>query len=77
MPQPSTNPNEEFVTPEGVRNYLKQLQFETAKYLSKLNGSIAMMEEGYTSHLQDLIPVFASLNEANNLAINYIHKLDG
>lgn len=36
-----------------------------------------MMEEGYTSHLQDLIPVFESLNEANNLAINYIHKLDG
>lgn len=36
-----------------------------------------MMEEGYISHLQDLVPVFESLNEANRLAINYIGRLDG
>lgn len=59
---------------EATVHYLRRLQSEMLRFIPQLNRGIQLTQEGRFTHLNDLIPVFHSLNFANTAAIELIQR---
>ena len=75
LPLDNVTTEQEILNRDALIRYLRRLHHQSTRVLMQVNRLIGLMENGNYSHMNEFVPIFRALNQANSVAIDCITRL--